>query len=280
MAYAQIAEADAQAIPVVAASSPAAPTAAAPGTPAAPDATGTTAALTHTARVKAQIFVRSGPATTFADQGTINAGAIVTLLGRVQNNVWVQIKFDGGVDGKGWVAGAYLEAADLQGLPYFDNQGLLITAGNGTPNPPSGGPGQPALTATAYSPAAPDGDSEKNPAVKIVFSPDSAREFTYSSDLSSPNGDGADWVAFTPYEPTNQSTFVYFKLECSGNGAVTATLELDGRPVPESKTLVCGNYDMAMKVLGGAQYTLVLNADGTGGALRYVSYILHIRSQP
>jgi uncharacterized protein YraI len=275
MAYAQMAEADAQVIPVVAARSPAAPTA-----PAVPVATGTSAAPTNTARVKAQIFVRSGPATTFADKGTINAGTIVTLLGRVQNNVWVQIKFDGGMDGKGWVAGAYLEAANFQGLPYFDNQGLPISTGNGTPNPPAGGPGQPVLTVTAYSPAAPDGDSEKNPAVKIVFSPDSAREFTYSSELSSPSGDGTDWVAFTPYEPTNQSTFVYFKLECSGNGAITATLELDGRPVPDSKTLVCGNYNLAMKVLGGTQYTLVLNADGTGSALRYVSYTLHIRSQP
>jgi len=113
----------------------------------------------------------------------------------------------------------------------------------------------------------------------LQFSPDSAREFTFSSDLSSPDGDGTDWIAFTPYEPTNQSTYVYFKLECSGNEGITARLEKDGVPVPDVKPLVCGNYDLAMKVLGGKEYVLVLSADGSGSLPRYTRYNLYVRSE-
>jgi hypothetical protein len=206
--------------------------------------------------------------------GTVNAGTIVALTGRNENNVWVQIQYDGGPDGKGWVAAAYLFGADLQGLPYFDNQGKLIFAPTAIANP-----GQPTLTATAFSPAIADGDSEQNPSVRLKFSPGGAGELTFSSDLSSPSGDTTDWVAFTPYEPANQSTYVYFKLECSGNGGITAILEKGGIPVPELKPLVCGNYDFAVQVLGGQEYMLVLNADGTGGPLRFVSYNLYIKSK-
>ncbi len=268
VAYVPVPEADVARLPVVMPSSnqsAQSPAASALETP-------TIAA--RTATVKAQIFVRAGPAQAFDSLGTVNAGTIVTPIGRNETNVWVQIQFEGGVDGKGWVAAAYLENADLQGLPYFDNQGKLVYAAT-----PAANPGQPTLTATAFSAAIADGDSEKAPAVRLKFAPDAAREFTFSSELSAPSGDSTDWVAFTPYEPTNQSTFVFFKLECSGNGGITATLEKDGLPVPDLKPMVCGNYDLGMKVLGGQEYILVLNADGSGGPLRYVRYNLYIKSE-
>jgi uncharacterized protein YgiM (DUF1202 family) len=241
--------------------------------PAAPAADTPAAPAAHTASLKAQIFVRVGPGQTYDSLGTLAAGTQVTLTGRNENNVWVQIQFDGGPDGKGWVAAAYLVGADLAGLPYFNNQGQLLFAPT-----PVANPGQPTLTATALSAAALDGDSAENPAVRQVFSPEGARELSFSSDLSSPSGDTTDWVAFTPYESTHQSTFVYLRLDCSGNGGITATLTKDGLPVPEIKPLVCGNYDFAMKVLGGQEYLLVLNADGSGGVLRYTHYTLSIKS--
>ena len=227
----------------------------------------------HTATVTKQIFVRVGPGQTFASIGTVNSGMVVNLTGRNQNNVWVQVQFETGTDGKGWVAAAYLDGAVLNGLPFFDNEGSLIF--EGTPN---ANPGQQTLTPTAFSPAAADGDSQQSPAVSLNFSPDGAREFTFISDLSSPSGDDSDWVAISPYEPTNQSTFLYFRLDCSGNGGITATLEKDGLPVLEVKPVLCGNYDVAIKVLGGAKYFLVLRADGSGGPLRYVHYTLNIKS--
>jgi uncharacterized protein YraI len=276
--YAPIPEEDAAKIPVVQVANPPtqalAVTSSLNETPLAPVVATTPTSASRIASVKAQIFVRAGPGQMYDTLGTVNAGTIVTLTGRNQNNVWVQIQFDGGQDGKGWVAAAYLVGADLSGLPYFDNDGKLISVPTEISNS-----GQPTLTATAFSPAAADGDSEKEPSVRLKFSPDGAGEFTFSSQLSSPSGDTTDWVAFTPYEPTNQSTFVYFKLECTGNGGITATLEKDGIPVPELKPLVCGNYDFAVQVLGGQEYMLVLNADGTGGPLRFVSYNLYIKSK-
>jgi uncharacterized protein YraI len=277
--YAPIPEDDADRIPVVQStnSSPQATIAPAASneTAAAPVAANITPMpASRTAKVKAQIFVRKGPGQMFDTLGTVNAGTVVPITGRNQNNVWVQIQYEGGADGKAWVAAAYLDDANLQGLPFFDNQGMLISSAVAVTNP-----GQAGATATAFSAAALDGDSEQNPGVRVKFSPDGAGELTFSSELSSPNGDTTDWVAFTPYEPTNQSTYVYFKLECSGNGGITAILEKDGVPVPERKPLVCGNYDLAVQVLGGQEYMLVLSADGSGGILRYAHYTLHIDSK-
>lgn len=279
--YAPIPEDDADRIPVVQ-STNSAPQASATIAPAASNETAaapvaaniTPTPTSRTAKVKAQIFVRKGPGQMFDTLGTVNAGTVVPITGRNQNNVWVQIQYEGGADGKAWVAAAYLDDANLQGLPFFDNQGMLISSSTAATNP-----GQPGATATAFSAAALDGDSEQNPGVRVKFSPDGAGELTFSSELSSPNGDTTDWVAFTPYEPTNQSTYVYFKLECSGNGGITAILEKDGVPVPERKPLVCGNYDLAVQVLGGQEYMLVLSADGSGGILRYAHYTLHIDSK-
>jgi len=275
-AYVQVSEADAKKIPVIVLEPTSSPEQSPPAdvTQLFSTPNGTPTAPAHTSRVTKQIFVRMGPGQTFESLGTVGAGTVVTLTGRNQNNVWIQIQFDSAADGKGWVAAAYLENADLKGLPYFDNQGSLISAGT-----PAANPGQIPLTATAYAPATADGDSAQNPAVRLKFSPDDAREFTFTSDLSSPDGDTRDWVAFTPYEPTNQSTFVYFKLECSGNGGITAILQKDGVPVPDVKPLVCGNYDLAMKVLGGKEYVLVLSADGSGSLLRYARYNLYVSSE-
>ena len=64
------------------------------------------------------------------------------------------------------------------------------------------------------------------------------------------------------------------------NGGVTATLEKGGQIVPDSKQMVCGNYNLVMKVLGGQEYMLVLRADGSGGPLRFVDYTLTIKVTP
>ena len=274
--FVQLSESDMARIPVVEYLPPAQNTPSVGGeTSTPPGPTLTPSPPARTANVSKQINVRKGPGQNFDTLGLINAGTQVTITGRNQNNVWVQILFDGGADGKGWVAAAYLSGAELSGLPYFDNQGSQISAGA-----PASAPGQVTMTPTAFSPAADDGDTEQNPSARLKFAPDAARQFTFSSDLSSPNGDTTDWVAFTPYEPTNQSTYLYLKLECSGNGGITATLEKDGLPVAGAQPLLCGNYDFAIHVLGGQEYMLVLNADGSGSALRYVRYTLYVRSEP
>ena len=278
-AYVQVADADAATIPVVEPGG-ANPTASSPSSnqpepSPVPNQSPTSPA--RTALVAKPMFVRSGPAQTYSSLGTIAAGTSVTLLGRTQNSVWVQIQYNGGTNGIAWVAAAFLSSPDLSGLPYFDSVGNAVMLG--TPQPTTD-PSQPTPTSLGFAAAAPDGDSLKTPAVNLKFAPAGAKEFSYSSDLSSPSGDTSDWVAFTPYEATNQATYIYFKLVCSGSGGITATLLKDGLPVSEVNALHCGNYAFAVHVLGGQLYVLQLTEDGSGGPLRFNSYTLTISTTP
>ncbi len=266
--FIQITGGDISQLPVMQASVPAAPLSTIP-----PEAESTR--NPYFATIKVTINVRSGPASAFESLGMIDAGKVVILTGRNEINTWYRIQYPIGTQEVGWVAAAYVEGANLQGLPYYDNQGSLIYA------PGEGNiPGQPTLTPTSFSPAAGDSDSEQNPAVRLEFSPSGAESFSYSSDLSSPSGDDADWVAFVPYIPTPEAGFVYLRLDCQGNGGITASLRQDGLPLPDSRQLLCGQYGLAVKVLGGQEYILVLRADGSGGPLRYISYTLTISLKP
>jgi uncharacterized protein YraI len=221
------------------------------------------------------INVRAGPASSYDSYGMLEAGKVVVTTGRNETNTWIQIEYSAGVDGRAWVAAAYVEGANLQGLPYFNNQGELLFAPTAIANP-----GQPSLTPTGFAPAALDGDSEQKPVARLEFSPSGAQALSYSSDLSSPNGDDVDWVSFIPYVPTSEAGYVYVRLDCSGNGGITASIEKDSLPIPGAPELHCGNYGMAYKVLGAQPYMFILRADGSGGPLRYVSYTLTISSNP
>ncbi len=248
-----------------------------PTSPQATSAQPTPPAFTATpngqsAQVTQEINVRAGPGTTFGALGLLNPGDSVTLTGRNQTNTWLQVNYPAGPGGKGWIAALYLKVSGtLDGLPYYDNQGTPVT-------PPEPVVNQPTPSPTPYAPAPDDKDSQDNPAVKLTFSPSGGRLFSYASDLSSPQGDAEDWVAFTPYGPTaDQPTYVYLTLKCSGNGGITATLLQDGQPVPDVQPLLCGQYDLGVKVLGGKNYTLALKADSSGSGLRYVSYVLTLK---
>lgn len=262
-------EGDVDKIPVVDAASEAATPAEGSPAPATPSPT----AAARTANVTAKINVRSGPATSFDSLGMIEAETKVTLTGRNEINNWVQIEFTGGPDGKGWVAALYLKDADLRGLPYYGNDGKLVSPG-ATANP---NPGQPTPTPTGYSPAALDNDSATQPGARQTLSSDGTGALIYSSELSSPDGDDTDWVAFTLDGPANQSSYLYFRLDCVGNDSIIVTLQKDGKPVADAKPLQCGNYGLAMKVLDGQEYMLVLHAD-TSATLRFVSYKLTIKA--
>ncbi len=257
---------DVDKIPVVdAASEAATPPGGTPGT-----ATPSPTAAGRTSSVTAKINVRSGPATSFDSLGMIEADTKVTLTGRNEINNWVQIEFADSPDGKGWVAALYLKDADLRGLPVYGNDGKLISGSTPNPNGPT-------PTPTGYAPAALDNDSASQPGARQTLSTDGTGTLIYSSDLSSPEGDDSDWVAFTLAGSANESGYLYFRLDCTGNDSIIATLEKDGKPAAEAKPLQCGVYDLGMKVLNGQEYMLVLHAD-TAGTLRFVSYKVTIKA--
>jgi uncharacterized protein YraI len=251
-------------VPVVAWSAPAA----AVTTPqASATASGRSAVTTQ------QVNVRAGPAQTFDSLGMLEAGSTVTLTGRNPTSNWIQIDYPAGPNGRGWVAALYLKGAQVDTLPYFDNQGNPLGVAANTPLPG----GLPTAAATPLSAAREDLDSAENPAVRLSFAPSGPRLVSYASDLSSPTGDAADWVEFTvTTAQAGQGVYLYFELDCAGNGAITLEMRQGGAPVQEFPGLLCGQYDLAFKVLGGQPYQLILRADGSAGDLRYVAYTLYL----
>ncbi|MBU4225358.1 MAG: hypothetical protein KKC71_06010, partial [Chloroflexi bacterium] len=130
------------------------------------------------------------------------------------------------------------------------------------------------------APASADGDSSAAPAARVAFSPSGLRQFSYSSDLSSPQGDAEDWVEFTPYASRAGSPArVLLSLVCNGNGKLTVELWQNGAPLKDWSGLVCGDRDELLDLDAGQAYQFRLRAD-SGVGLRYVHYTLTVRNAP
>ncbi|GAB4487510.1 MAG: hypothetical protein OHK0031_11520 [Anaerolineales bacterium] len=225
------------------------------------------------ASVTSQINVRRGPAASFESLGLLEANTPVALTGVNQISTWYQIEYAGGENGRAWVAAAYLKIeGQPAGLPIFDTQGKPLGGEAGTtPTPPP----------ASYSAAPEDVDSAESPAVRLTFAPSGPRLIAYSSDLSAPFGDAADWLEFTVTTPQDgQATILYFSLKCEGNGAINAELRQNGLLAADFPGLLCGQYDVAVRVLGGQPALLKLAADGAASDIRYVRYTLTISTQP
>lgn len=220
-----------------------------------------------------QINVRRGPASTFDSLGLLEANTPVTLTGVNQTMTWYQIAYPSAPDGKAWAAAAYLRLdAPALGLPVFDAQGNPLGGLAGTtPTPPP----------QTYSAAPEDLDSAESPALRLTFSSSGPRLFSYSSDLSAPFGDAADWIEFTLQTvQEGQAAVLYFALDCAGNGGAHTEMRQDGLLAQDFPGLLCGQYDVVVRVLGGRPILLKLSADGAASDIRYINYTLTISTQP
>ena len=237
-----------------------------------------------TGTVRNEILVRSGPGQIYADIGKIPAGTVVTVTGRNETDIWLQVGYEQSPTGFGWIAASYVDGLTLTGLPYFDPQGNLIPGQSGvlpTTIPSTLGQATPTgSTPSDYQPAVADADSREKPSVSVVFSPTGDKKFQFQSQVSSPNGDNEDWFLFTPYSPGNTGTYVYMRLDCTGNGAISSAIFLDNGQTSSDLGLHCGNYGFAVKVIGGKQYAVKLVADGSAGEVRLVDYIFYVSMEP
>lgn len=221
-----------------------------------------------------KVNVRSGPGTAFNSLGMIDPEKSLTLTGKNETGTWLQIFKVGGPGDRGWVSSAYVRVdGDTGLLPIFNEYGTPVVPTSGTLLSD-----QPTPTLIPL-PAAEDGDSAQNPAASIDFSPDGARRFSYSSAVSTPEGDASDWVQFTPYSPQPAQTDpIFLSLDCEGNGDVTAELLQGGVPISNWGTLTCDKDSGALALPGGSPYSLKLSAaPGTGG-LQSVLYMLTVES--
>ena len=232
--------------------------------------TGTPTPAGPTGVAQQTLNVRSGPGTSYDLLGTLPSGTILVLTGKNAGGAWLQVEF---LDVHGWVTAAYVKAGDLSGLPVLDSYGTPVPAG--TVNTP--GPYLSPLP--TVGPAPDNGDSPSHPAFQVNFSPGGTRQFAYSGQLSAPQGDGEDWIAFSPYAVPGSAPRLTASLACSGNGSLAVELLQGGSPVASWGSLQCGEADRPLALSGGGTFVLHLSAVPASAPV-LVAYTLTVRSQP
>jgi uncharacterized protein YraI len=215
--------------------------------------------------VQQQINVRSGPGTSFNSLGTLNPQDVVSLTGKDSNGAWLQIDFPAGPEGRGWVNAAFVQAQGSENLPIIAESGLVV--GTGTPTVVA-----PTPTATVL-PAREDGDSAESPLASVIFEPGGTQAFMYNGDLSSPQGDLEDWIAFKPY-----ARVVFASLECRGRDGINVRLLENG--LPANTYIRCGAAMEELVVNVSSNYLIHLQAVPSASTLQYTSYILTIKTRP
>jgi uncharacterized protein YraI len=225
-------------------------------------------------RVIQRLNIRSGPGTTYDTLGMLEPGVVVSLTGKNLTASWFQITFPSGPGGHGWVTSQYIQTDSTTELAVLDNFGMVVTPGGaGTP---SGPVIQPTST---VGPAFADGDSSAHPAIQVTFSGSGTRQFTYSSQVSTPEGDGEDWVEFKPYSPSGTKARLYFSLACTGNGLLTVELWQVGGLYSGWDRLECGESGKAIQLPAGQVFLMRL-APVPGDGLQMVAYTLKVENNP
>lgn len=220
---------------------------------------------TNVAIVQQQINVRSGPGTDFNSLGTLNPQDVVRLVGKDANGAWLQISFEAGPQGTGWVNSAFVQARGVEDLPIVGETGQIV--GTGTPT------ALPLTPTPTLVPAWDDQDSAIDPGASVIFEPGGTETLIASGDISSPQGDVEDWIAFQ-----SDTSMIFIGLECKGNSALNVEMTEDNLPV--RLDLSCGDPTQPIPVRAGSHYLIHLRARPSPGALEYTRYVLTIGTRP
>jgi uncharacterized protein YraI len=218
----------------------------------------------NVATVQEQINVRSGPGTDFNSLGTVNPQDVLRLTGKDPNGAWLQIDFEAGPEGKGWVNAAFVQAQGVENLSIIAESGMVVGTGTPTGIPPT-------PTATLI-PAWEDNDSSTRPIASVIFEPTGTQTFIYNGDLSAPQGDPEDWISFQPSD-----RYILASMECKGSEAVEIQLLENGLPI--NTYMKCGAQMEEFAVKAGSTYLLHLTME-SAATLQYTNYILTIKTRP
>jgi hypothetical protein len=107
----------------------------------------------------------------------------------------------------------------------------------------------------------------------VILEPTGTQTFIYNGDLSAPQGDLEDWIAFIPYDQV-----VFASLECSSSDGIKAHLLENNLPI--DTYIKCGSQVEQLAVMAGSTYILHLEAVTSEEILQYTNYILTIKSRP
>ena len=215
--------------------------------------------------VQQQLNVRSGPGTDFNSLGTLNPQDVVRLTGKDSNGTWLQIDYPLGPEGKGWVSSAFVQAQGTENLPIIAESGLVV----GTATPTS----IPATPTATVLPAWEDQDSATHPIASVIFELTGTQTFIYNGDLSSPQGDSEDWVAFKPNDE-----FIFVSLECRGSHSIRLTV-LENTSPPDT-SMGCGDIMKRVIVKPASDYLIHVQALSSAGELQYTKYVLTVEVRP
>jgi uncharacterized protein YraI len=223
-----------------------------------------------TGTVSQRINVRSGPGSSYASLGILEANTIIALMGKNATGSWLQIQYPIGTTGRGWVSVEYVKVTGTTGLPVLDAAGTPITPGASTTIPE--------FTPTAtVGPALGDMDTSASPVAHIKFSASGTRKFFYTGDVSTPDGDPEDWIEFTAYATSGSASATLFtSLTCHGNGTLIVELWQNGKPLSGWGSLACSDIGRNLVVTPGIPYLLRMRA-APGNGLQYVEYTLTIK---
>ncbi len=221
--------------------------------------------------VTTKVNVRSGPGTGYNSLGLLNPNDVVALTGKNAGGTWLQIVYAGGPEDRGWIAAGYVQAQGVENLPVLTEEGAVIGTGTPTRVPPTPTP--------TLVPAPDDGDSARSPAVRVTFSPSASRAFSYSGDLSAPQGDAEDWLELTLLTPSDVAHLT-LSLSCHGNGDLRVELWQGDEKLTDWGTLNCGGQDVPLTLFRDEPFLFRLRVVGAGQGLLYVSYTLSVRAVP
>ncbi len=220
--------------------------------------------------VTQRVNVRSGPGTDFDALGMLDVNEGIVITGTNLDAMWYQIEYASGPENRGWVYALYVESDVLDELPIVDETGGEVTIATQT-----------SIAATAapvYSPAPEDGDSMENPAIQVTFSTSDSRAFSYSSDVSAPEGDFEDWVSFHP-NSENLRVDLLIDLTCSGNGTLYVEMYQGGIKLNQWGELKCGDTNYPLNLYRDETYQFRLYSKYSNNLL-YTSYTLEMRVAP
>jgi uncharacterized protein YraI len=214
--------------------------------------------------IQQKINIRSGPGTGFNSVGTLNPQDAVNLTGKDANGTWLQIEFESGPEGKGWISAAFVQANGVEDLPIVTDAGVIV--GTGTPT------NIPLTPTPTIVPAWEDNDSPTNPIMNVTFEPTGTHISIHNGDVSAPEGDEEDWVQFTSYSRT-----VLVEVSCKGSELDIEILK-NGLAIQQMEAIHCGS-----KLVVHAEPNLPVQirfSARSDGSLNYISYTLQLKTIP
>jgi len=214
----------------------------------------------NSAVINQQLNIRGGPGTSFGSIGILNTNDVVDLTGKNKDGSWLQIDFPTGPDGKGWVNATFVKADSiLDVLPIISDAGEVVGTGTPMNTPPP-----PTLTIV---PAPMDFDSAKSPTKTILFDRVGTQTLIYNGEVSKPNGDSEDWIAFRTY-----GNSVLISIRCVGNGSLQADI------ASSNVIIACNETDRVVPVQADIMQLIHIEVVSASASLQYTNYTLIIKA--